>query len=214
MRPISAVKLVDTMLLIATKVESGSLGQDRVVVERLADRSVIVVADGAGGVAGGAQAAQTVCDLIVAHVHTSSPPGSWVDELRAIDLHIATLGAGGLSTAVVLEIREGKIVGASVGDSGAWMVSKTEVIDLTQHQVRKPLLGSGAAIPVGFGPIPLSGRLLIGTDGLFKYASRENIIAGARKGTVDEAIPALVDAVRLRNGKLQDDIAVVLCEEI
>jgi hypothetical protein len=29
---------------------------------------------------------------------------------------------------------------------------------------------------------------------------------------LEDAVPALIDAVRLRGGRLQDDIAVILCE--
>ncbi|MBI4032179.1 SpoIIE family protein phosphatase [Candidatus Berkelbacteria bacterium] len=176
---------------------------------------VIVVADGAGGVGGGAQTAQAVCDLVVTHVRRPNSAGQrWTDQLREIDLAIAASRAGGLSTAVVLEIREGTVTGASVGDSGAWIVSAAEVVDLTKDQVRKPLLGSGAAIPVSFGPVHLNGRLLVGTDGLFKYAARSDIVANAMEGTLEGAASALIDGVRLRNGSLQDDVAVVLCEEV
>jgi hypothetical protein len=42
-------------------------------------------------------------------------------------------------------------VGASVGDSSAWLISPAgEVTDLTAQQRRRPLLGSGEALPVQF----------------------------------------------------------------
>jgi serine/threonine protein phosphatase PrpC len=83
--------------------------------------------------------------------------------------------SGGQCTAVVVEISEGRVFGASVGDSGAWMLTGKTTIDLTENQHRKPLLGSDEALPMGFGPIELSGRLLIATDGLFKYATESDI---------------------------------------
>jgi len=57
----------------------------------------------------------------------------------------------------VINTKNNSIVGASVGD-------------LTEHQYRKPLLGSGAAIPIN-----LDGTLILGSDGLFKYADFSQI---------------------------------------
>ena len=42
------------------------------------------------------------------------------------------------------------ILGASVGDSGAWLVAPDGVLDLTAHQRRKPFPGTGMAVPVPF----------------------------------------------------------------
>jgi len=81
--------------------------------------------------------------------------------------------SGGQCTAVVVEISEGRVFGASVGDSGAWMLPGKAIVDLTENQNRKPLLGSDEASPMGFGPIEISGRLLIASDGLFKYATEK-----------------------------------------
>jgi hypothetical protein len=130
-----------------------------------------------------------------------------------MDLALVKAGHGGLSTAVVAEVLDGQVVGASVGDSCAWLVSSGEVSDLTERQVRKPLLGSGAAEPVAFGPVPLRGRLLVGTDGLFKYASRSRLASLTAEGSPEAAAAALVEAVRLKSGQFQDDVGVVVCEE-
>jgi hypothetical protein len=43
------------------------------------------------------------------------------------------------------------------------MLNGKAVVDLTESQHRKPLLGSDETVPVGFGPVELSGRLLIAT---------------------------------------------------
>lgn len=102
--------------------------------------------------------------------------------------------------------------GASVGDSGAWLVWDGTVIDLTEQQVRKPLLGSGAAHPVAFGPVPMRGRLVVATDGLFKYATRARLVSAASRGGPESAVTALIDAVRMPSGRLQDDVGVVVCQ--
>lgn len=85
-----------------------------------------------------------------------------------MDQALVRQGSGGQCTAVVVEISENRVSGASVGDSGALMITSREILDLTERQSRKPLLGSREASPVSFGQIPLSGRLLLATDDLFK----------------------------------------------
>jgi PPM family protein phosphatase len=202
------------MIIVASKVESGGPGQDRLAVERLAERVFIVVADGAGGTGGGGRAAQSVCDAAVeAFRDRSARRGCWDACLRKIDTVLARAGYGGMSTAVVAEIDDGRVFGASVGDSCAWLVSRDGVLDLTERQARKPLLGSGEAEPRAFGPMLFRGRLLVGTDGLFKYAPRTRLTSVVEQGTAEATVVALVDAVRLKDGRLQDDVGVVLCEE-
>ncbi len=93
------------------------------------------------------------------------------------------------------------------------MITAREIVDLTERQNRKPLLGSGQASPVSFGPIPLRGRLLLATDGLFKYAPSAAIQQRALGESVDQAVDALVAGLRLRSGSFQDDVAILLIEE-
>ncbi len=50
----------------------------------------------------------------------------------------------GEAAAVVALVTKGMIVGASVGDSEAWLLARGGVVRLTSNQRRKPLLGSGA----------------------------------------------------------------------
>lgn len=72
-----------------------------------------------------------------------------------------------------------------------------------QHRAR---LGSGQAHPVRFKE-QLMGQMVLGTDGLFKYIRLPDLRSRAKRG-----VDALVDAVRLKNGGLQDDVAVILVE--
>jgi serine/threonine protein phosphatase PrpC len=195
----------------ATKIESGGRGEDRLVVERNGDQLLIVVADGAGGTGGGAAAAQAVCDAAVASWREDSSPNPWDARLKAIDAWLVGAASGGQTTMVVAEVVDGRVRGASVGDSAAWMLTRNDIRDLTADQVRKPLQGTGAAVPTAF-EAPLQDRLLIGSDGLFKYVRPERIVELASHPVLDEAVAGLVDAARLKNGRLQDDVAVVLCE--
>jgi serine/threonine protein phosphatase PrpC len=201
------------MLTVAHKVENAGRGEDRVLVEQCGSRTLAVVADGVGGTGGGAAAAAMACSIAAERFRTggSGTSEDWARCLYTVDQ--ALVPTGGQCTAVIVEISGGHIFGASVGDSGAWMLRGRAVIDLTENQHRKPLLGSDEAMPMGFGPIELSGRLLIATDGLFKYATESDIAQRAMGGSVNEAVEKLIAGVRLRSGALQDDVGIILIED-
>jgi hypothetical protein len=108
-------------------------------------------------------------------------------------------------------VTDDQIVGASVGDSGGWMYALGGIwLNLLERQRRKPHLGSGRATPVGFGPFPVGERVLLGSDGLFKYVDANRIGDVALTDPLERAARDLVDAARLVSGRLQDDVAVVL----
>lgn len=202
------------MLTISHRVENGGKGEDRLLVEHYGARTLVIVADGAGGMSGGAVAAEMTCSIAAQKLRTggSGTPEDWARCLYEADQ--AVVRTGGQCTAVVVEISEGRIIGASVGDSGAWMLTGKAIIDLTEGQHRKPLLGSGEAMPMGFGPIELSGRLLIATDGLFNYATESDIAERATALSVNDAVDKLIAGVRLFSGALQDDVAIILIEDV
>jgi serine/threonine protein phosphatase PrpC len=75
---------------------------------------------------------------------------------------------------------------------------------------RRPLLGSGESLPVLFEEERRGSRLLVASDGIFKYATAERICALAMRGSVAQAANALADCVRLPSGGLHDDLAVVV----
>ena len=105
------------------------------------------------------------------------------------------------------------VAGASVGDSGAWLIGADGSIDLTKSQIRKPGLGTGMAMPIPFHHRkPPVATLLVATDGLLKYASPQQICEKVRADTTTiDALPhALIDLVRMPSGGLQDDVAVAV----
>ena len=187
-------------------------GDDRCLALSYADRVVLAVADGAGGTGRGAEAAA----FLIHVVNERCREGSFdvVELLRACDMQLAQSGAGGETTGVVAVVAETGIVGASVGDSGAWIIDAATHVDLTRKQVRKPLIGSGVAVPVPFAFGPLSGTLLVASDGLFKYGSAVRIREIASTSDPDAAVERLIDSVRLRSGRLQDDVAVAICRSM
>jgi serine/threonine protein phosphatase PrpC len=200
------------MLTVVHRVENGGRGEDRLLVEHFGARILAIVADGAGGMGGGAVAAEMACSIAAQRLRTQSTGTAegWARCLYEVDQVLAR--SGGQCTAVVVEISEGRVFGASVGDSGAWMLNGKAIIDLTENQHRKPLLGSDEAMPMGFGPIELFGRLLIATDGLFKYATESEIASRAMGVPVNEAVDRLIAGVRLLSGAFQDDVAIILIE--
>lgn len=161
---------------------------------------MIVLADGAGGSADGAHAADAVIEAVAAS------EGDWCDVLVNVD---AGLGRGE-TTAVILEVRPDMITGASVGDSGAWLIRGDDIVDLTEGQTRRPFVGAGC-VPFAVHAGPLAGgTLLVASDGLLRYASPRDIARIAGGPDLAAAARALIELVRLPSGGLPDDVSVVL----
>jgi serine/threonine protein phosphatase PrpC len=175
------------------------------------DALVIAVADGAGGTSHGGAAAQAVIDDVMT-AEASRNADDWVARLIALDLDSARLGHG-QTTAIVMVVTADRIIGACIGDSGAWRICGDQKIeDLSAHQVRKPLLGDGgdprAISAAGLAP---EETLLVASDGLLRYAPPPDIARLASNDDLESATAALVERVRLRSGELPDDVAIVLC---
>ena len=181
--------------------------EDRLAVLEFADRLVIVIADGAGGSGGGDEAAETVVREVTTAASEPRNAESWAKVLGQIDHRIGR----GESTFWFAELSDAGVQGASVGDSSAWLVRDEQLLDLTRDQVRKPLLGSTAAKPVGFSSAFSRGLLILSTDGFSKYVKRESLLQQVH--WLDFAVLGrkLVDMVRLTSGQLWDDVSIVAC---
>lgn len=178
-------------------------GQDRATVVEVSRLTLVVVADGAGGVGDGAAAADAVCRAL-------TDDADWATWLAQRDVDLAARGTG-MAAAIALSISDaGDVRGASVGDCEAWVFGDGEAVNLTGCQVRKPLLGDGAVVPTSFIAAGLRGTLVIATDGLWKYLSHRRIAELARTRPLAAAVAALVDGVRLPSGALQDDVAIIV----
>lgn len=185
-------------------------GQDRARVFECDNGCVVALADGAGGTGNGATAAQVIIDAVGAIVAASGV--DWSTLLADLDADPRL--AGGQSTAVVLALSDTGIVGASVGDSVAWLITNSSVVELTDGQDRKPLVGDGCS-PFRVMALPLgSGTLLVASDGLHRYAKQSEIAQIAKSPDLTAAARALVELVRLPSGGLQDDISIVLCRHL
>ena len=181
-------------------------GQDRAHVFTRAGALVAVVADGSGATAVGGAAA----DLVIEAVKKAPAGTDWAALLSEVDARLVREGSGAQTTAVILAIAGGRITGASVGDSGAWIIDGDSVTDLTAGQQRKPLLGSGHARPVAFTAESAEGRALLASDGLLKYAAQRFVAEAASGASLDGCADSLLALPRLRSGQLPDDVAVIL----
>ncbi len=181
-----------------------SANEDRAIVLSVDDRTVIALADGAGGLGNGARAAQAWIDAVTANPANAA----WSAVLEELDMDPAKRGPG-QTTAIAIEVRADSLAGVCVGDSAVWLVTDREVIDLAEHVPPKPLVGDGCMVYEIASSFD-RGTLLVASDGLVKYAGRDRIASIARGDDLDVATNALIELVRLPSGKLQDDTTVVL----
>ena len=187
--------------------------QDRgiILVDDL--RAVLCVADGAGGRSGGMEAAAMAMEFIRHGVTSLHSAESCVALLRAMDEAVSKDAMAGETTCVLVVVTGETVFGASVGDSGAWIIPEAGAhLDLTRGQQRKPFVGTSIANPVSFNYPKPEALLLLATDGLLKYAAAECIISVCREQMLESAPQRLVGLVRYPSGSLPDDVTVILAK--
>src|SRR5256886_7914701 len=112
------------VLQVAHLVQASEEGQDRVEVLRLEDATILLVADGSGGMSGGAQAAERALQEVsgAARQRKLDERVSWLAVLARTD---DALSRGpGQCAMVATAIIRGRIFGASVGDSESWLITE------------------------------------------------------------------------------------------
>ena len=182
-------------------------GEDRVAVVPRGHGLVVALADGAGGSGRGARAAELAVARFAAAAQQRELDVSLA--LKDIDRQLAVVG--GEAAAVALAVTASTVKGASVGDCAAWIVAPDGGVEMrTARQHRKPLLGAGAST-ISFTAPFAAGTLVVGSDGLFSYATTGRIVAACAHASLDEVADALMRAVELPTGGLQDDVALVVC---
>jgi PPM family protein phosphatase len=177
------------------------------------DVLVVALADGVGGLRDGAMASSVFVAAVRAAVDDPAfaveNVRHWVDLFRVTDAALAAKNVGE-TTGVVVVAGPHNLIGVSTGDSEAWLVESTHVENLTVGQETKRTLGTGRVTPAAFERQALSGVLLVGSDGLFKFAAIDVIAGIVRASAIPVVAKKLVELVRLRSGRLADDIALVL----
>jgi serine/threonine protein phosphatase PrpC len=187
--------------------------EDRLLVQELPIGLLVVVADGAGGMSGGARAAELFIEHARSRVESRtfdrSSGEAWTDVLFDADRRIATDPAAGETTGIALLVTRAGISGASAGDSEAWLVGTGGHDVLTTDQRRKRL-GTGKAVPVAFRRASWLGTLLVATDGLLAYAQPEVLCEILAGGDLQAAAQRLLASVQLPSGGFPDDVSVAL----
>ena len=203
------------MFVTAKQIHAGGKElQDRAEIFWIGSNLVLTVADGAGGRSGAAEAAEFATQRVKQTLGSANLSVKGLSELlESIDQQMVAAGNVGETTCVVAVLSENGIIGASVGDSGAWCISTSGVDNLSGSQSRKPFLGRGCATPIGFARDSLNGTLLVASDGLLKYTSAEQIAAVVLADDVDTSAQNLVGLVRYSSGALPDDISILLARK-
>jgi serine/threonine protein phosphatase PrpC len=168
---------------------------DRVETSRRGDALAILVADGATGIGEGWKASGRMADAFLSRIWDAPAADGIADLLREADRSIFAEHRGDAdTTAIALVVSEGRVVGASAGDSQAYLVEDGSWVELTFTQSRKPRIGNGAR-PLGFeAHLTPRSRLLVASDGLWQQAAFREIQAAfeaARSGS--GAASALAD---------------------
>lgn len=195
-------------LVFATAMASNGESEDRIAVIEREDVLVVVLADGAGGMQGGATAADTFLTAVRARLAMPIDPydmRAWSELFAATDASLHDV-LGGETTAIIVVVGESGIAGVSVGDSEAWIVSGASIDRLTSTQDRRRI-GSGRAKPVVFHRRALEGTLVVGSDGLFKYVKPASIASCCQGSDVANA---LVTQPKLASGDYPDDVCVAV----
>ncbi|EDN68198.1 conserved hypothetical protein [Beggiatoa sp. PS] len=164
---------------------------------------------------GGAEAAELVIQIVKEQIGPNiqfTNPLIWNNILQETDSRLLAHPIAGETTAVIVAISNRIIYGASVGDSGAFLIQGQTDFELTGQQQRKPLLGSGIAMPSPYGPIPFYGTLLLATDGLIKYAPMTKIHQMVLNNPIESVAQSLIESVRYPSGHLPDDVSVIVCK--
>lgn len=198
-------------LTYAVRVHDLARGEDRRAVMAHQRGLVVVVADGAGGMPGGREAAELALRGCVRAVASLTSQAAIAERLEALDAACVADEMAGESTCVVVSIDEhGAVTGASVGDSEAWIIDGDRVVRLTERQRRKRL-GSGRAEPAAFEATLRQGAVLVvGSDGLFDHVDAATIVATARDGDIEGRAEGLLQAALRPPIALADDLTVVV----
>jgi hypothetical protein len=191
------------------------INEDASLVRELSpDAWLIVLADGQGGRAGGARAAQLACQTAVEHA-TRAASCDWREVLSAADAAVASDRDAGFTTLVGLSVRAGRVAGASCGDSAAVAVcGDTAPKVLTSRQFKNPPVGSGEATFVPFElKLAEPWKLLVVSDGVWKYSGWDRVWSSLARLSGEELLDDLKAAARLpATGEFPDDFTAVLLE--
>jgi len=171
---------------------------------------VAAVCDGAGNAE---QAAKKVLRLFQVYVRQATPeqiliPETWIKWVKMLD---SSLLGGCESTFLGVTVIENQLIGASAGDSRAYLIGAEGGFHFLTTSGHKARLGSGEVIPFTFSLI-LKPRdvLLLMTDGAWTPLKPYLIEKAIRKSTLEHFsdVPSAVLEAASRSGRW-DDMTVI-----
>lgn len=191
-----------SMQLSTATAAHAARSEDRVVTRERDEVVAIVLADGAGGRSGGAEAADAFVDAAALWLERSR---DWFDFRALAKVFIDVDGQlhDGETTGVVVVVAPYALCGVSAGDSEAWMITERAIDRLTAKQDRMRV-GSSRVRPVVFHRKALEGTLVVATDGLFRHADASAIARSCARAEDLVVLPRLV------SGAYPDDVAVAV----
>lgn len=179
-------------------------------------RLLVALADGQGGQAGGGRAAQLAVRSALEEA-AASPAESlnWAAILRRADRAVSADAEAGYTTLIGLSVCGNVVAGASCGDSMALALGGGRAADLTRGQQKNPPVGSRDASFVPFEAVLVAPwRLLVMSDGVWKYVGRDRLRELASRHSGQALIDALQSAARLPgSGKFQDDFTLIVIQD-
>ncbi|TMC78115.1 MAG: serine/threonine-protein phosphatase [Chloroflexi bacterium] len=201
------------------------LNEDRYLVRVEPRGTLLAVADGVGGEAGGEMASSAAIEALSRRFFDASAELSRADALAAAmrDANDAVLGAAGksgqkgaASTLVAAAVSGNNAVVGNLGDSRAYLVRDGTIQRITaDHSGAFPssitrFVGdpNGVQPDVFVETLVPGDRLLLCSDGLTRHVPDEEIAAEARSQDIERAVKSLVDLANERGG--EDNITVVL----
>jgi hypothetical protein len=163
----------------------------RAAVGSVGQAQLAVVASGSD-----AEAAALVVDTVLAARpgwREAGQPAAWCAALRDADRRLAGAGGDRRASAAIVAVSLGRLCGARAGDCAAWQLGTGVFADLTAACPPGEPLGSGRAQPVGFGPIPATGTLVLATAELFARLAPARMEAAVAHTTCAEAAALLAE---------------------
>lgn len=199
--------------------------EDRYLVREGRNATLLAVADGVGGGAGGETASAAAIDALAAGFFDASPGRSPADALAAAirGANDAVLGAAGksgqqgaASTLVAAAIAGTSAVIGNLGDSRAYLLRDGDIRLVTADHAGElqSSITRFVGDPRGVQPdvfveaLRPGDRLLLCSDGLTRHVPDPEIASTMRGANLERAATALVDLAKERGG--EDNITVVL----
>src|SRR5438093_99664 len=222
---LAMVAVLVTLLVFFASFPRGLAPAPTPAASATARATLLAVADGVGGVAGGEVASAVAVNALAARFFATVARRGRAEALAAAmreanDAVLAATGTadqhGAASTLVAAAIGANDAAVGNLGDSRAYLVRDRAVRRLTaDHSGDAPnsitrFVGDPRGVqPDVFVEELLPGdRLVLCSDGLTRYVSDEEIAAQVSEASLDRAAGTLVDLANARGG--EDNVTVVL----